>query len=323
MKIRVNQIVALCMFIGLFLIQLNVNGQNSTESEYLNSKQNKSSFDNKSYKGLKEKMVQESSNSKSNKGNNSFDAENFSQQKPSEGSHYDYQEEEYKGEYDAFDSENQNEEGSIDSEYYSNENNDTYESNPYDYYEKEYNEDAYNDYQQSKPSNPLKEKFKPKIKPQKISIPTTGEMHFMQILLLVVGAILIAFLIYYFFLRFNVDEKGAKIVSEQDIPPMEIPKSELERRLEVALKEGNFKEAVRIYFIFIIKDLSEKKWITWEKDKTNFSYILEMRKRPQYNLFNDSVFIFEWVWYGNYQVTEENYKNWEKTFKKLLSEINK
>jgi hypothetical protein len=319
MKIRANQIPALFVFIGLFLIQLNANGQNSTESEYLNSKQNKSSFDNKSYKGLKEKIVQESSNSKSNKGSNSFDAENFSHQKPSEGSHYDYQEEEYKGEYDEFNSENENEEGSIDSEYNSNENNDKFESNEYDYYEKEYNEDGYNDYQQSKPS----ESIISKIKPQKIAKPTSGEAYFMQILLLVVGAILIAFLIYYFFLRFNVDEKGAKIISEQDIPPMEIPKSELERRLEKALKEGNFKEAVRIYFIFIIKDLSEKKWISWEKDKTNFFYILEMRKRPQYNLFNDSVFIFEWVWYGNYQVTEENYKNWEKTFKKLLSEINK
>lgn len=320
-KFNISTFIAM---VGLLLIQSMVFGQNSTESEYLNSKQNKSSFDNKSYKGLKDKMIQESSGTKNKSNQNSFNSENFSQEKPSDGSHYDYQEEDYKGEYDGFNPNSEKDDSKYSPNYDGKSYND-YESDEYDYYEKEYKEDNYNDYKHSKPENPSKTKpnSKPVSKPKNITPPSAGESQFMKILIIGLGAILIAFLVYYFFMRFNVDETGAKIVADEDIPPMEIPKSELERRLEAALKDGNFKEAVRIYFIFIIKDLTEKKWINWEKDKTNFSYLIEMRKRPQYGLFNDSVFIFEWVWYGNYQVSEDQYKNWEITFKKLLDEINK
>lgn len=100
---------------------------------------------------------------------------------------------------------------------------------------------------------------------------------------------------------------------------VELPKSELELRLEAALKEGNYREAVRIWFIFIIKGLKENNWITWERKKTNTSYLYEMRDKPQYRLFSKSVTLFELIWYGKHEITQEEYEQLEPLFKKMIA----
>ncbi len=332
LKMRlINSITnTLLLILMAFCFQFSVIGQN-LQQDYLNTKQKKSSFDDSKYKGLKKQLIEESTSSKSGNGKESNEG-NFNKEYPSPGNNYDYEKEDYKGEYDEYNYEynpDYEDEDFYQPEYddYEKGENDadpnTYDdySNGYDYYEKDYNQDEYNDYQ-NKPEKSIKKDAVKNTESKNTAPPTSGEMHFMQVLLIIIGAALLAFVIYYFFMRFSIDEQGKKIEIEQDLPPMEIPKSELEKRLEAALASENYKEAVRIYFIFIIKGLSEKQWILWEKDKTNMYYLFEMRKRSQYDLFNQTVTIFEWVWYGNYTIEKEQFNKWEITFKKLLSDIN-
>ena len=87
------------------------------------------------------------------------------------------------------------------------------------------------------------------------------------------------------------------------------------------MKNNDYRLAVRIYFVYVIKELSEKKWISWEKKKTNSSYLIEMRKRKEFNTFNDTVSIFEIVWYGKRKITQADYNSIEPYFKKLLASI--
>ena len=92
--------------------------------------------------------------------------------------------------------------------------------------------------------------------------------------------------------------------------------------MEKALANDDFRGAIRLYFIFIIKGLSEKEWIRWEKKKTNFSYLIEMRGKPQHESFSEAVSIYELVWYGNYSVKKEDFNSLEPRFKSLLNNIN-
>ena len=148
-------------------------------------------------------------------------------------------------------------------------------------------------------------------------------MGFLQYVLFGLLAVLLAFLIYQLFMKTSFDDKGAKVVDRfVELAPTQIPKSELELLLEKALANNDFRGAIRLYFIFIIKDLSEKEWIRWEKKKTNFSYLIEMRSRPQYELFNEAVSIYELVWYGNYNVEKEDFDSLEPQFKNLLNSLN-
>lgn len=299
-------------------MSLTIVGQNSQE-EYLNSSPKKTQFDKQQWGKLKGKMRQESSGSNSPMGDG-FSGSDFTTESGSEGSTYDFEPEDYKGEFSEYqnfeDPENQDYE--YDDDYDNYEHQDNYYQN-----DKEYGDGEYNSYDKSKSPTPVKKPKKPKKRKSNMDAPGEGFFTFWKVLAFVIIGGVIAYLIYYFFMRYGGSETGATVeVDFDDVPPSEIPKTELERRLEEALAREDFREAIRIYFIFIIKDLSDKDWINWERKKTNMSYLIEMRNKPQYNLFNETVSIYDIVWYGNYTITKSNYRDVEPKFKQLLSAIN-
>lgn len=103
--------------------------------------------------------------------------------------------------------------------------------------------------------------------------------------------------------------KDTKVIYdlEDDWTPEKIEKSELELLLEDALMRQNYRAAVRIYFMFILKDLADKRLIKWQKDKTNYHYLLELRSHSIHPEFNDAVRIYDLVWYGEYQIGEPEF----------------
>ena len=143
----------------------------------------------------------------------------------------------------------------------------------------------------------------------------------------VIIGILFAFLIgliFYLFFNAPSNEENKKVNQAfEEIAPSEIPKSELERRLEEALANNDYRLATRIYFIFIIKELSDKSLIHWEKEKTNYSYLLEMRNHQHYNAFSEAIMLYELIWYGKRKVSVDDYKSIEPVFKTFLTKIEK
>jgi len=97
--------------------------------------------------------------------------------------------------------------------------------------------------------------------------------------------------------------------------------TDLDRFLRDALSKGNYALAVRLYYLQIIKDLSEKQAIRWGREKTNRDYLREMRPHLLYDSFRVATRAFERVWYGNQRVTADEYALMEPDFKSLLDKI--
>ncbi len=137
---------------------------------------------------------------------------------------------------------------------------------------------------------------------------------------ILVGLVLI-FIIYQLFFKNPIpaNKKLEAMVHEE--LPIEKPISELEKLLSKYIQEGNYREAVRIYFIFIIKELREKGWIHWEKKKTNTAYLFELRNRKQYPSFSQVTLIFEIIWYGDRMIDEEQFRLIRPQFEELLKSI--
>ena len=95
---------------------------------------------------------------------------------------------------------------------------------------------------------------------------------------------------------------------EEDLNPATISKTELELRLEEAMQRGDYRECVRIYFLFAMKELIQRRWIFWKKEKTNIHYIIEMQGRNGVREFEEIVGIYDLVWYGDYVIDEEAYR---------------
>ena len=124
--------------------------------------------------------------------------------------------------------------------------------------------------------------------------------------------------------RYNRNKKIKKeeTFSIEDIEER-MHESDLDRFLREALSKGDYRLAVRIYYLAIIKELSIKEFIRWKKDKTNREYLNEVvaRKPEIYNDFRDTTLAFEKVWYGDITITEGDYTNISPRFKRFIESL--
>lgn len=181
----------------------------------------------------------------------------------------------------------------------------------------------------SKPQAPeskdLPEISPPDFDPPNFQLPNfSGLGAVMWVIIIVAVLALIAFLIYAI-VKNSGGNKGIKSSLEDveihDVNPLEIPKTELELRLEEALKNEDYRECVRIYFIFTMKELAEKGYIRWEKEKTNMNYLTEVFGQAFFGNFSNTVSLFEVVWYGKREVSKAQYAQIEPDLKKCIASI--
>lgn len=97
-----------------------------------------------------------------------------------------------------------------------------------------------------------------------------------------------------------------------------IHETDLDRFLQEAKATGNWSLAVRIYFLQIIKILSEQSALEWSKEKTNRDYIREMRNHRLGAEFREVVRQYERIWYGNQELNAEEFARLEPGLKRML-----
>lgn len=93
--------------------------------------------------------------------------------------------------------------------------------------------------------------------------------------------------------------------------------------IEQAITEGNYRRGVRLLYLRALKQLTDRELINWRRDKTNREYLLELRKSHLHVPFADATWLFEYVWYGNQQVSETSFRSIRETFSNLSASITK
>lgn len=141
------------------------------------------------------------------------------------------------------------------------------------------------------------------------------------LLILIVG--LLGLLIYTFIQRselsFDPAAKGENDSIEEDLGNIVRLEEELDKRnvdpyLLKAEKEGDYYLAVRLHFLALLKQLHEQDLIQWKKDRTNRTYLNQMRRQEHYSQFRGLTLVFERVWYGDYHPPKEEYETIKSQF---------
>jgi len=124
-------------------------------------------------------------------------------------------------------------------------------------------------------------------------------------------------------LRSQFLTKDKKIKAEVSALDMEddLEHQDLQAFLNKALDSKNYKQALRIYYLIIVQDLSRKGWIKWEKDKTNSRYVDEMKNRSGANQFREITHQFNFLWYGDNLVDERLFQKEYPKFQKFIDLI--
>tara|TARA_R110000850_G_scaffold277086_1_gene422295 strand:+ start:18501 stop:19328 length:828 start_codon:yes stop_codon:yes gene_type:complete len=140
---------------------------------------------------------------------------------------------------------------------------------------------------------------------------------------LIIGFI-IAFLVWLFY-RLNPgaklfrSEKQAEVffTAEEEI----IKSKNIQDLIDSALQDKNYRLAVRYYFLQALKKLTDAGLINYEYDKTNSDYAREIIKEPLANTFRKITNIYEYIWYGSFEVSESDFLKAQKMFGNMNNQI--
>lgn len=121
---------------------------------------------------------------------------------------------------------------------------------------------------------------------------------------------------------------GSKLLKSKEAPEVffteeeEIIKSKnIHDLIQKALANRNYRLAVRYYYLLILKRLAEAELINYEFDKTNSDYLLETQGAGVHPDFAKATNLYDYIWYGNFEVTETDYTKAQNTFQHLEGQI--
>ena len=144
----------------------------------------------------------------------------------------------------------------------------------------------------------------------------------------IIGYVLIAGILIFVLVRlfgnglFNNNRKTRLRHDQQqydlDDKPME---SDLEKYLREALERNDYKTAVRIYYLLLLKSLYDKHLISWKKNKTNHEYLLEIVTHPEFQRLNNTTNLYEFVWYGDSNIEATEFNSIKNSFTTLIEKI--
>lgn len=99
--------------------------------------------------------------------------------------------------------------------------------------------------------------------------------------------------------------------------------TDLNRFLREAKAAANWSLAIRLYFLLIIKQLSDNGSIRWAKEKTNRDFLRETNAHPLGPDIRSITRQYERIWYGNQGLDAQTFVALEADFQALLSSLQK
>ncbi len=123
-------------------------------------------------------------------------------------------------------------------------------------------------------------------------------------------------------ISFDLKIRRTEITGSDLANPVEdIQTIDVETALEKAIKEGDFRLAVRLYYLDLLKKLNETGVIVWKKDKTNRDYLGELFARDYFEDIRKLTFLYERVWYGDHDLQSKSFDDLSVRFQAVRAKI--
>tara|TARA_R110002049_G_scaffold309272_1_gene519815 strand:+ start:13771 stop:14499 length:729 start_codon:yes stop_codon:yes gene_type:complete len=112
-----------------------------------------------------------------------------------------------------------------------------------------------------------------------------------------------------------------KLHEHGDITAENIESTDIQSLINAAENTNDYRLAIRYYYLLVLKTLSLKNLIKIEEDKTNADYLEELSAQPFLKKFSYISYIYNYTWYGEFDVNTEQYHTAKTDFTKLLNSI--
>jgi len=116
-------------------------------------------------------------------------------------------------------------------------------------------------------------------------------------------------------------KKNKKVVTKLVYEEDDIEKTDIEALLQNAIDEDNKRLAIRYYYLLVLKKLTEKGIIIYDKDKTNADYLYEINDKLQKNEFSYLAYIYTYIWYGKFTINNDDFLTVSKKYTNFMKTI--
>lgn len=103
--------------------------------------------------------------------------------------------------------------------------------------------------------------------------------------------------------------------------PDDIENNDFPRLIQKAKSENNFRLAIRYYHLWVLQLLSDRNLIKWNRDKTDHDYYNELNTKPIQKYFSQNIYIYDYIWYGNFELNPDEFQLAESIFKRTLNKL--
>lgn len=96
-----------------------------------------------------------------------------------------------------------------------------------------------------------------------------------------------------------------------------IDKINFDEMILASVTKKDYRKAIRLHFLKLLKELSDRNLIQWKIDKTNNDYSIELNKSKYSSQFRELASLYEYVWYGDFHLEEKKYTELLQLFKEF------
>lgn len=102
----------------------------------------------------------------------------------------------------------------------------------------------------------------------------------------------------------------------------DIEDDNLDARIQHAVNANDHRHAVRFMYLKALQILNDRQWIRYHADATNYSYVNQMSGRKQAKEFTFLTQVYDYVWYGEFALTAEQFDLIYKNFSNFYNAVN-
>jgi hypothetical protein len=159
----------------------------------------------------------------------------------------------------------------------------------------------------------------PNLPQMDLEMPQPVDLTWLWFILIGLAAALIVLVV------FNVGgmfrRKSAKALQfseeEENIHTLDFP-----TLLQQALREQDYRRAIRLRFLEMLKALEDSGTIRWRPEKTNRDYLYEIAHAEARSWYREAMLVFDYTWYGHYEAETTHYDRVDYLTKRLESLAN-
>jgi hypothetical protein len=138
--------------------------------------------------------------------------------------------------------------------------------------------------------------------------------------------VVLIILVVFFIVKAIINKEGTWIFGKSNdkniIPVTDIENNIYETNFKSLIaeaeKENNHRLAIRYYYLWLLKTLSEAEVIDYDVEKTNSDYYLEIENKETKEEFSYTSYLYNYIWYGEFDIDDAQFEKAKKAFTQFL-----